>query len=200
MTRKQFEILAHSLGVPENTLYTSLCTLPESFYRGYFQADEGHRDYQTLTELVELGYMVRKENLGVMFFIVTIKGKEAFRKQFSERKKFKQERWYERAPVLHLNLKRKWFDMIRSGEKREEYREIKPYWNRMFKPQGHIRIGLSWLPFSHVKVVFSNGYAKDRPQFAARITGMRFNSEGRPEWGAEAGKRYFVLEIEVLKQ
>ncbi|HET8736229.1 MAG TPA: ASCH domain-containing protein, partial [Pricia sp.] len=30
--------------------------------------------------------------------------------------------------TLHLNLKKKWFDMILSGEKKEEYREIKEYW------------------------------------------------------------------------
>lgn len=30
--------------------------------------------------------------------------------------------------VLDLVLKGKWYDMIASGEKREEYREIKPYW------------------------------------------------------------------------
>ncbi len=30
--------------------------------------------------------------------------------------------------VLDLPLKGKWYDMIASGEKREEYREIKPYW------------------------------------------------------------------------
>lgn len=29
---------------------------------------------------------------------------------------------------LNLTLKKKWFDMIASGEKREEYREIKWYW------------------------------------------------------------------------
>ncbi len=30
--------------------------------------------------------------------------------------------------VLHLTLKRQYFDMIASGEKPEEYRAIKPYW------------------------------------------------------------------------
>ena len=30
--------------------------------------------------------------------------------------------------ILDLVLKHKWYDMIASGEKREEYREIKPYW------------------------------------------------------------------------
>jgi len=29
---------------------------------------------------------------------------------------------------LHLNLIKKWFDMIKSGEKKEEYREVTSYW------------------------------------------------------------------------
>lgn len=31
---------------------------------------------------------------------------------------------------LHLVLKGKWYDMIATGTKKEEYREIKPYWVR----------------------------------------------------------------------
>lgn len=34
--------------------------------------------------------------------------------------------------TLHLVLKGKWYDMIASGEKKEEYREIKPYWRNRF--------------------------------------------------------------------
>ncbi|MDM8539125.1 ASCH domain-containing protein [Desulfobacterales bacterium HSG17] len=30
--------------------------------------------------------------------------------------------------ILLLTLKHKWFDLIASGKKRREYREIKPYW------------------------------------------------------------------------
>ena len=30
--------------------------------------------------------------------------------------------------ILDLPLKKEWYDMIESGEKTEEYREIKPYW------------------------------------------------------------------------
>ena len=30
--------------------------------------------------------------------------------------------------TLHLVLKRKWWDMIASGEKKEEYREVCHYW------------------------------------------------------------------------
>jgi hypothetical protein len=32
--------------------------------------------------------------------------------------------------LLHLVLKGKWYDMIANGSKKEEYREIKPYWVR----------------------------------------------------------------------
>lgn len=32
--------------------------------------------------------------------------------------------------TLHLVLKAKWYDMIASGEKKEEYREVKPYWEK----------------------------------------------------------------------
>lgn len=32
--------------------------------------------------------------------------------------------------TLDLVLKSKWYDMIASGEKQEEYREIKPYWTK----------------------------------------------------------------------
>ena len=31
--------------------------------------------------------------------------------------------------MLILPIKKKWFDMILSGEKKEEYREIKPYYD-----------------------------------------------------------------------
>lgn len=47
--------------------------------------------------------------------------------------------------VLTLAIKKEWFDMIASGVKREEYREIKPYYDSRFnKPITHIR--------------FTNGY------------------------------------------
>lgn len=35
---------------------------------------------------------------------------------------------------LHLVLKHKWFEKIKSGEKTSEYRECKDYWNKKFQP------------------------------------------------------------------
>ena len=34
--------------------------------------------------------------------------------------------------MLTLPIKKKWFDMILSGEKKEEYREKKPYYTSRF--------------------------------------------------------------------
>lgn len=32
--------------------------------------------------------------------------------------------------ILHLVLKKKWYEMQESGEKTEEYRELSPYWRK----------------------------------------------------------------------
>jgi hypothetical protein len=32
--------------------------------------------------------------------------------------------------ILYLSLKKEWFDLIKAGVKREEYREMKPYWEK----------------------------------------------------------------------
>lgn len=34
--------------------------------------------------------------------------------------------------MLVFNVKREWFDKIKSGEKTHEYREVKPYWDKRF--------------------------------------------------------------------
>ena len=55
--------------------------------------------------------------------------------------------------ILHLTLKKKWFDLIAQGKKKEEYREYKPYWIK--------RLTLSVYPFDEVH--FRNGYHKKSP-------------------------------------
>lgn len=107
--------------------------------------------------------------------------------------------------TLHLNLKRKWFDMILSGEKKEEYREIKEYWCRrllnppfsfMSKTLGDVLQDLDACPNSTFRdfdtITFSNGMTKNRDQFVIELKGIDIN-DGRPEWGAVLDKKYFVL-------
>lgn len=95
-------------------------------------------------------------------------------------------------PILHLNLKKKWFDMILSGEKKEEYREISAYWTRVFS--SHVRIkGMNYHP-SDVIICFSNGYSKDRRQFKIECNGLRVG-RGRYSWGGSEDKQFFILSL-----
>ena len=102
-----------------------------------------------------------------------------------------------KSPILHLNLKKRWFDMIASGEKQEEYREIKPYWQKFFECflcYTRIKIGGRCHSPSNVIICFSHGYKKDRPQMFFKCRGLAIRT-GRPVWGAEPGKEYFVIQI-----
>ena len=99
--------------------------------------------------------------------------------------------------MLILQIKKKWFDMILSGEKTEEYREIKPYYKSRFKnvfemyPYSFIPIGTDVQ-----EVVFRNGYNFDSPSFVANCT-LDIN-KGKEEWGAEKGVEYYVLHIKSI--
>ena len=73
--------------------------------------------------------------------------------------------------MLTLPIKKKWFDMILSGEKKEEYRDQTPYWlNRLYSEigrqhEGDKRTMTTREPFW---VCFRNGYSPDSPTFEAR--------------------------------
>lgn len=97
-------------------------------------------------------------------------------------------------PILHLNLIRKWFDMV-GVEKLEEYRANSDFWSRTFVENGtKIKIkGVVYNP-QDVIICFSNGYSKNRPQKFFEISSL-FKGEGIKDWGAEEGVKYFVLKL-----
>lgn len=115
--------------------------------------------------------------------------------------------------MLTLPIKKKWFDMILSGEKKEEYREIKPYYESRFPANfgyffanGKLQTGYRFsaelqksVETEHeTEIMFRNGYSKTSPSFIAKCT--LSVGTGKEEWGAEKGKQYFVLTIhEILK-
>lgn len=101
--------------------------------------------------------------------------------------------------MLTLPIKKKWFDMILSGEKTEEYREIKPYWEKRFE---NVFSFVPWdgdpIVWNAQEVVFRNGYGNNVPSFTALC--ILDISTGKEEWGAEHGKQYFVLKILEIKE
>lgn len=67
--------------------------------------------------------------------------------------------------ILYLTVKKKWFDLIKSGEKRKEYREIKPYWTmRLLDKDGIIR--------AFDEIHFRNGYGNNAPLVKTEWWGM----------------------------
>jgi hypothetical protein len=74
------------------------------------------------------------------------------------------------ARVLRLTLKKRWFDMIASGEKREEYR-IPGKWI-LSRLEGK----------EYDRIEFKNGYGPNVPTMEVEYLGWKF-SFGKREWG-----------------
>ena len=92
---------------------------------------------------------------------------------------------------MTLTLKKKWFDLILSGVKTEEYRETKPYWTTRFTKY------FDSLEASTPKtILFRNGYGFDKPEFKAEC--ILKTGNGKAEWGAEEDKQYYVLTIHKI--
>ena len=109
--------------------------------------------------------------------------------------------------ILHLPLKAEWYNLIESGIKKEEYREIKPYWIKRllevintdyteyipidkasidFYNQNHkylnIAIKSKSIKFKNYnKVKFTYGYTKKSMTF--EIINITIG-KGKIEWGA----------------
>ena len=94
--------------------------------------------------------------------------------------------------MLTLPIKKKWFDMIRSGEKKEEYREIKPYYDSRFK---NIYYPLGG---KQPDIILRNGYSKNSPSIKCKVVIIK--GYGKEEWGAEPNKLYYVLKILKVKE
>lgn len=97
--------------------------------------------------------------------------------------------------MLTLPIKKKWFDMIKSGEKKEEYREIKPYYDSRFNFKDEIdEEGRTLHTYqSNMNIIFRNGYSSNSPKIKCYVKITK--GTGKEEWGAEPNKEYYVLKI-----
>lgn len=91
--------------------------------------------------------------------------------------------------MLILPIKKKWFDLILSGEKKEEYRKISPYYTSRFQNLFHADTDAK-------EIYFRNGYSSTSPSFVAVCT--LDMGEGREEWGAEPGQTYYRLHVKRI--
>ncbi len=111
--------------------------------------------------------------------------------------------------TLTLTIAEPWFSMIRDGKKMEEYREIKDHYFHQLYNYAEMQkfFGIPPQPYHfdrpqgfHTKqfqknfdlLVLRNGYRADSPKITLKNPKIRVGT-GRPEWGAEHGKLYFVI-------
>ena len=116
--------------------------------------------------------------------------------------------------ILHLVLKGNWYDMIASGEKKEEYREIKPYWvNRLLrirrdfvcdydsyfdcicmmeKETEHALNALNAIYADYDYVCFHRGYTSTTMTFTVEDIDI---GKGNPEWGAPTDRPVFIIKL-----
>lgn len=95
--------------------------------------------------------------------------------------------------MLVLPMKKKWFDMILSGKKKEEYREFKPYWNsrvdkwQIANSEVHNTVFLEVDFNSPLPILFVNGYGAKVPRFIGWCNGYSIRSTiMHKEWGEGA--------------
>ena len=101
--------------------------------------------------------------------------------------------------TLHLVLKGKWYDMIESGEKTEEYRESKHYWiKRILEGSTAKQPELTSVPrqisrqSKYERVCFHRGYTNRTMIF--EIKGISVGV-GKVLWGAPKDKEVIIIKL-----
>lgn len=90
-------------------------------------------------------------------------------------------------PDLVLPLTRAWFAKIWNGEKRTEYRAVKPYWTK--------RIG-AWIDDNAPRfILFQIGYSKDGPRLLVQTTGVDVGPCPYPGWSGG----YYRIRFEIVQ-
>ena len=114
--------------------------------------------------------------------------------------------------TLYLPLKKEWYEMIESGVKTEEYRDIKSYWVQRLTRYGNDKLNsilyaeflasssevlmlnieqglMTFAGYTHVK--FSYGYTKRTMTFEIESITI---GKGKPEWGAPV-EEVFIIKL-----
>lgn len=102
--------------------------------------------------------------------------------------------------ILHLTLKKKWFDMIASGEKKEEYREIKSYWSVRLAGYYDEKVTVSFFnnrqnPFEKFDaIIFKNGYSKNARKMVVECKGISIG-KCKIGWSDPCLEDVFVIKL-----
>ena len=87
--------------------------------------------------------------------------------------------------ILFLTLKKEYFELIKRGVKKHEFREYKPYWiKRLMNPDKNFK--------SYDYILFQNGYQSNAPQMLVEFKGIKIAKE-KVNWFHT--KKYFEIEL-----
>lgn len=93
--------------------------------------------------------------------------------------------------TLHLVLKKRWWDMIESGEKKEEYRTISEYWTKRLVDRQYLRSDAMNTYKPYKEVCFHLGYTNITMKF--EILSIN-RGHGIEEWGS-GNKEVFIISL-----
>ena len=101
--------------------------------------------------------------------------------------------------VLDLPLKKEWYNMIESGVKTEEYREIKPFWIKRLTELStdvipfSMRNGYQSIPFKKYEYVrFRYGYTRRTMTYKVKEIVL---GHGKLEWGHTTAAAVFIIKL-----
>lgn len=101
--------------------------------------------------------------------------------------------------MLIFNLKKDWFEKIKSGEKTHEYREVKPYWTKRFKNEfmEEITKVAVYHPVCNHIVRFVKGYSnKSDDSVSGIITQVRVRNGKNTDLAID--KDVYDIEFELI--
>ena len=103
------------------------------------------------------------------------------------------------ADTLHLVLIGKWYDMIESGEKTEEYREMKQYWLKRILGVSTPSLPVLTLIALQIskqskfeRVCFHRGYTNRTMIFEIKDISI---GKGKAPWGAPVDKKVIIIKL-----
>lgn len=105
--------------------------------------------------------------------------------------------------MLIFNLKKEWFEKIKSGEKTHEYREVKPYWVTRIKNKlnflwcdiDEMKCGGIFYPFINTRIVFRCGYNGEK--LKAKVKSITIKDGLNTD--LKIDKPVFDIEFELIK-
>ena len=187
MTPRQISEMKHAIGLdhkhPVRGRYVP--------YRNYFRTEGGSHVWD---ELVAQGLATMEGSGRFIDYVVTFKGMDALSEV---------EGCSITEPSLELVLKAEYYDLIDKGIKLDEYRDITPFWRKRICQyqcvckmkdvcKANINCHDAGVWCKHSIVTFHRGYTKTKMRFKIEHVFVGF---GNPEWGAEPGKKYFVIKL-----